>query len=54
VIANAAALIYIAEKGFKNKRISLKEAVKKAEEALDSRKAIEKFKAMAQISHVFA
>jgi len=52
VVANAAALIYIAEKGLFGKTIPLKEAVRKAEESLDSNRAFEKFKMMAQVSHV--
>ncbi len=53
VIANAAALIYIAEKGINGNTISLKDAVKVAEESLTSKKAVEKFHRMAEISHVF-
>lgn len=50
VIANAAALIWIAEKGFR-KEIPLKAAVKRAEESIDSGSAWGKFEKMASMSH---
>ena len=51
IVANAAALIKLAEKAYRKKNITLKEAVKIAESAIDSGKAIKKFKDMAEISH---
>lgn len=51
VVANAAALLYIADKGYKKGTLTLKEAVKQANESIDSGKALEKFKLLAEISH---
>ncbi len=51
VVANAAALIWIAERAFHKNKITLKEAVHRAEESIHSGKAQQKLKEMAEISH---
>lgn len=51
VVANAAALIWIAERANGKKPFSLKEAVKRAEDAIDSGRAMEKLGALADLSH---
>lgn len=51
VVANAAALIWIADRAFGNKKATLVQSVKKAEEAIDSGAALKKLKDMAEVSH---
>jgi anthranilate phosphoribosyltransferase len=51
VVANAAALIYIAEKAYHGKNLPLKEAVKRAEESLHSGQALHKCQQLAELSH---
>lgn len=51
VVANAAALIWIAERAYGNSRFKLKEAVKAAQESIDLQKALQKYQQMAEISH---
>lgn len=51
VVANAAALIWIAERTFKNPKMTLKEAVKKAEFSIDSGAALQKCRSLAETSH---
>ncbi|MFN0117069.1 MAG: anthranilate phosphoribosyltransferase [Elusimicrobiota bacterium] len=51
VVANAAALLFIADKGYKKGTLTLKEAVIQANQAIDTGKALEKFKLLAEISH---
>jgi anthranilate phosphoribosyltransferase len=51
VVANAAALIWISERAKGKSDFKLKEAVKRAEHALDSGHALRKFQQMAEISH---
>lgn len=52
VVANAAALIWIAERAYNHKNISLKEAVQLAQQSIDSGRALHKCQEMAQISHM--
>lgn len=51
VIANAAALIWIYERAYGKKNFTLKEAVKRAQESLESGAAAKKLKKMAEVSH---
>lgn len=51
VIANAAALVWISERAFGKKNYSLKDAVKRAQEAILSGAAADKLKKMAETSH---
>lgn len=51
VVANAAALIWIYERAYGKKKYTLKEAVKRAQNALESGAAAEKLKKMAETSH---
>lgn len=52
IVANAAALIWIAERAFTGKPYALKEAVKRAAASIDSRAALEKCKQLADISRM--
>jgi anthranilate phosphoribosyltransferase len=52
IVANAAALIWIADRAFKGKAGSLKEAVKKAQASIDSGAALEKCARMAETSRM--
>jgi anthranilate phosphoribosyltransferase len=52
IIANAAALIWIAERAYVNRAFTLKDAVKRAAASIDTRAALEKCKQMADISRM--
>ncbi len=51
VVANAAALIWIADRARGEKGVTLKDAVKKAEHSIDSGAAAKKVQQMAEVSH---
>jgi len=52
VVANAAALIWISERAYNNqKNLKLKDAVKMAEESIDSGRALKKCQQLAEMSH---
>lgn len=51
IVANAAALIWIATRAAGNSKFSLKEAVAKAQEAIDSGAALKKINGLAETSH---
>lgn len=53
VVANAAAAIWIGERVYGDKKFKLKDAVKRAEESIDSTKALVKYQKMAEVSHIF-
>jgi len=52
VIANAAALIWVAERAFRDKNFKLRDAVKKAQNSLETGSALKKFRSLAEISHM--
>lgn len=52
VVANAAATLWIAERSMGNKRMGLKEAVKRAQMSIESGQALKKVQELAQISHM--
>ncbi|MCG3203747.1 MAG: Anthranilate phosphoribosyltransferase [Elusimicrobia bacterium] len=52
VVANAAALIWLAERATKNPQMKLKEAVKKAEDSIDSGAALKKLNGLAETSQI--
>ncbi|OVE76920.1 anthranilate phosphoribosyltransferase [bacterium F11] len=54
IVANAAALIKMAEGSYRNRSITLKEAVKRAEESLASKEAMRRYKKMAELSHMMS
>ncbi|MCB4755603.1 MAG: anthranilate phosphoribosyltransferase [Elusimicrobia bacterium] len=52
VVANAAATLWVAEKNYGSAKITLKDAVKRAEEAIDSGQALKKLETLADVSHM--
>ena len=52
IVANAAALIWITERAQGNAKLSLKDAVKKAEQSIASGAALKKLKGLAEVSHL--
>jgi anthranilate phosphoribosyltransferase len=52
IVANAAALIWIAERATQSPQMTLKEAVKKAEQSIASGAALKKLRGLSETTHL--